>query len=229
MNNRETKEHETYLRVRECGTAHASQIPADSYAAELFARLGQSLAKLETHATTQSSSKRAVAESGASKNASRSKLRAKCDAVRRTAKSMDRTMPGVAEKFRIPVRLKDQDLLALARGFAADSAPLKAEFIKRGLPADFREDLLAAAVEFEQAVSRKMQSKESRISSTATVKGFFKECRENVRELDPIMRNLFADDAAVLAAWESASHMERAPRRMKSKGGVTPPDNPPEK
>jgi len=229
MNKRETKEYETCLRVRECGIAHASQIPADSYAAELFARLGQSLAQLETHATAQSSSKRAVAESNMSKNASRLKLRSKLDAMHRTAKSMYRTMPGVAEKFRIPVNLKDQDLLALARGFAADSAPLKAEFIKRGLAPDFREDLLAAAAEFERAVSRKMQSKESRVSSTATVKGFFKECRENVQELDPVMRNLFADDAAVLAAWESAVRVERTPRRAKSNGNGTPKDNPPEK
>jgi hypothetical protein len=36
------------------------------------------------------------------------------------------------------------------------------------------------------------------------------------RELDPVIRNIFADDTAAPDAWESASHTERASRRAKS-------------
>ena len=229
MNNRDNREHEMFLRVQSCGAAHASSIPADSYAAELFARLGTSLAKLEAHATAQSSSARAVAESGTSKAAARGALRAKLEAISRTAKPMNRTTPGVADKFRIPARLKDQDLLTLARGFATDAAPLKAEFVKRGLPTDFLEALSAATTDFEQAVSRKIQSTESRVVSTATVKSVLKDCKETVRELDPVMHNIFANDPAALAAWESASRVERAARRAKSNGNVAAPVTSPEK
>jgi cytochrome c553 len=38
---------------------------------------------------------------------------------------------------------------------------------------------------------------------------------ETLRELDPIMRNLFEDDPAALAAWLTARRIERAPRRKK--------------
>lgn len=229
MNNRDTREHEMFLRVRECGAAHASIIPAGSYAAELFARLGQSLAKLETHTTAQSSSARAVAESGTSKAQARERLHAKLEAVSRTTKPMNKILPGVAEKFRIPARLKDQDLLILARGFAADAAPLKAEFVKRGLPPDFIEDLLAATAEFEQEVGRMIQNTESRVSSAVTIKNVLKECKEVVRELDPVMHNMFAADGAILAAWESASRVERAARRAKSNGKGASVDTPPTK
>jgi hypothetical protein len=40
--------------------------------------------------------------------------------------------------------------------------------------------------------------------------------------LDVIMRNLFADDPATLAAWENASRIERAPRTRK-KAQIAPP------
>jgi hypothetical protein len=206
------------LRVQECGAALAAMIPVNSYASELFARLREKSAQLETQATAHSSNRRSVVESGTSKKAARAKLRAKLEAISRTARPMEKAMPGVADKFRAPARLRDQDLLTFARGVAVDAASLKNEFVKRGLSAGFIEDLSAAAADFEQSVSRQIQSTESRVTSTASVKRLLRECADIVRELDPVMRNLFADDPAVLAAWESANHVERASRRAKSNG-----------
>src|SRR5437588_6653014 len=183
MEKQATRQHEMYLCVQECVTALSAQIPIDSYAVELLARLREKLAQLDAQAVAQSSSKRSVAESGMSKDDARRRLRAKVEAISRTARPLGKTLPGFAEKFRIPARLKDQDLLILARGFAEDAAPLKTEFVKRGLSVTFIEDLSAAASDFEQAVSRQIQSTESRVSSTATVKGHLRECLDIVREL----------------------------------------------
>jgi hypothetical protein len=216
MNNRETRLYETFLRTQEFGTAQTASIAGNAFAVEQFARLRQTLAQLDAQATAQSSSKRSVVESGTSKKAAREKLRAKLNAITRTAKPLEKTTPGIAGKFRAPARLKDQDLLAFARGVAIDAAPLKDEFIKRGLRADFIEDLSAASAEFEHAISRRIQNTESRVASTATVKTRLRECLDILRELDPVIRNIFADDPAALAAWESASHTERASRRAKS-------------
>jgi hypothetical protein len=41
------------------------------------------------------------------------------------------------------------------------------------------------------------------------------------RELDPIVRNKYRNNPAKLAVWESASRVERAPRK-KEKPPVTP-------
>jgi hypothetical protein len=218
MNNQDTRTYEMILRVQECGAALAAMIPVNSYASELFARLREKSAQLETQATAHSSNRRSVVESGTSKKAARAKLCALLGAISRTAKPMEKTTPGIAGKFRVPARLKDQDLLSFARSVAVDVVPYKAEFVKRGLPASFVEDLSAASADFEQSVSRQIQSTESRVTSTANVKGFLRECVDIARELDPVMRNLFADDPATLAAWASASHVERAARRTKSNG-----------
>jgi hypothetical protein len=50
---------------------------------------------------------------------------------------------------------------------------------------------------------------------------------EAVHELDAIVRNVYADNAAELAAWESASHVERAPRRADDDEEEEPPAPPP--
>jgi predicted nucleic acid-binding protein len=221
MNNRNTKIYEMCLRVQEYHTVLAAKIPDDSYAAELFTRLGQLLMQLETHATAQSSNTRAVSESVTSKEAARTALRAKLEAVSRTARPLEKTMPGIADKFRIPVRLKDQDLLSFARSVILDAASIKAELVKRGLAATILEDIAAAATAFEQSVGRRIQNKESRVASTANVNKLLQDCMHIVREIDAIIRNLCADDVAAIAAWQSASRVERHSRRTKSDGNRT--------
>ena len=215
MNDNEIRNYEMFLRVQEFGTAQTANA-VNAYAGELFARLGQTIAQLETHSAVQSSNARTLKETGAAKEAARTKLRERLEAIGRTAKPLEATMPGVAGKFRVPARLKDQELLSLARAVSNDAVPIKAEFIKRGLPATLVEDLAGAVEELEQAVGQKIQKREARISSTATVKGLVGEGARVVRELDPIMLNVFGSDPAALAAWESASRIERAPRRRKA-------------
>jgi hypothetical protein len=204
------------LSVQEFHTGFETKISDNPYASELFTRLRQWLAQLDAHATAHSRNTRAFSESVTNKQAAQAALRVVLESVNRTIKPLEKTMPGIVDKFRIPARLKDQDLLIFARAVAVDAAPIKAELIKRGLSATIIEDITAAAAAFEQAVGRRIQSKESRIASGATVKKILKECMSIVRELDPIVRNIFADDVAALAAWESASRVERAARRTKS-------------
>jgi hypothetical protein len=228
MNGNEIRNYEMFLRVQEFGAAQDAKLATNAYARELFARLSQTIAQIETHSAVQSSNVRTLKESGATKEAARTKLRARLEAVGRTAKPLEATMPGVAGKFRVPARLKDQELLSLARAVSNDAAPLKAEFVKRGLPATFIEDLAGAVEELEQAVGQKIQNREARVSSTATVKGLVGEGASVVRELDPIMLNVFAADAAALAAWESASRVERTTRRRKPVAASPTPPAPPQ-
>lgn len=216
MNSIETHTYEMFLRVQEFGVNQQAKVSANAYAGELFTNLRQIITQLDTQTAAQSTGARAVKESVAGKGAARAKLRAKLEAISRTARPMATTTPGVADKFRIPTRLKDQQLLSLARAFAVDAPPFKPELVKRGLPASFIEDLVEAIEQFEQMVNRKIQSRETRVTSTAAVKELMKAGRGVVRELDPIMHNILADDAAALTAWEGASRIERAARRVKA-------------
>jgi hypothetical protein len=61
------------------------------------------------------------------------------------------------------------------------------------------------------------------IAATAETAAFIREGMIAKRVLDGIVRNRYADDPGKLAAWLSASHVEKAP---KSPPPATPPSTP---
>jgi hypothetical protein len=112
--------------------------------------------------------------------------------------------------------------VAAARMYATDALPLKAEFIKRGLPDSFLDDLNDDIEAFEEALTQRTQGRETHVNAMATIDDLI-ECGMNlVRQLDPIMRNLFEDEPGKFAAWLSASHVERAPRRRAKQQPTSP-------
>lgn len=217
MDTLDTKRQEMFIRVREYGTQFAAAFPAGSYGAELFGQLGEVVEGLRLHALDQSKGRSSVRESTASKSSGRDELTLRMDAVSRTARVIAFTMPGLESKFRMPRGIGDQALLTLARAFAADAEPLKAEFIKRGLPTDFIQDLNDAADAFDAAINQKAQHRGKQVAATAAIDEMIGRGVRTVRELDALVRNTSADDASALAAWESASHVERPTRRGRAK------------
>jgi hypothetical protein len=214
MKDTERRRLEMFIRVREFGTAHIAQFPPPSFAGEQFTILNNAINSLETHTSAQSSGRGTARESVSSKAAARDELMRDLEAISRTARAMAQTTPGLNDKFRIPHNRSDQEVLAAARAAASDALPLKAEFIRRGMPSDFLEDLQADIDEMEQAVMRKAQGTESHVTATAAIDREVERGMSAVRELDPVVRNSFASDPATLAAWFSASHVERSPKRQ---------------
>ncbi|HWT00793.1 MAG TPA: hypothetical protein VN256_11145 [Pyrinomonadaceae bacterium] len=212
MKDTERRRLEMFIRVREFGVAHAAQFPASSFAGEQFAALNVAVSALETHASAQSSGRGGARAGAAGKAAARDELMRDLEAISRTARAMALTTPGLEDKFRIPHNKSNQEVLAAARAVAADALPLKAEFIRRGMPADFLEDLAADITVMEQAISQKARGTESHIAATAAIDAEIERGMTAVRQLDPVVRNTFTSDPATLAAWFSASHVERAPR-----------------
>lgn len=213
MKDTERRRLEMFIRVREFGSAHATAFPAGSFAAEQLTTLDSSIGALETQVSTQSSGRSTVRESTSSKAAAREELMEDIEAISRTARAMSRTMPGLESRFRIPHNQSDQVLLSTARATAADALPLKAEFIRRGMPANFLEDLQADITVMEEAITLQAHGQGSHVAATAAIDREIERGMDAVHQLDPVVRNLFAADPSTLAAWSSASHVERSPRR----------------
>jgi hypothetical protein len=228
MKDTERRRLEMFIRVREFGTARAAQFPPASFAGEQLAVLNTAINALETHASAQSSGRSGARAGTAGKAAARDELMRDLEAISRTARAMALSTPGLNDKFRIPHNKSNQDVLATARAAAADALPLKAEFIRRGMPADFLEDLEADIALMEQAMSRKAQGVGSHVAATAAIDEEVERGMEAVRQLDPVMRNTFASDPATMAAWFSASHVERTPRSstIPATPGTTTPTTP---
>lgn len=208
-----TRRLDTFIRVRQFGSSHTAAFPAGSRGREVLDDLNEAITELEDHAAAQSSGKRAAKESTNLKAAALAALREDLETIRRTARAMALTMPGFDDKFRLPDNAGEQEWLATARAIAADAEPFKTEFIRRGLPANFLEDLNASIETFEQSINDTAQKKGARVAATAKLDEATGRGINDLRELDAIVRNVFRNDPAVLAEWTSASHTERASRR----------------
>jgi hypothetical protein len=222
MDDIERRKYEMFLRVREFGARRAADFPDGSLGRQLLARLDTAIEELDMHTAAQTSGRGAAQEGTASKAAARDELRRDLEAISRTARAMALSTPGLENKFRAPRSVSDQALLATARAFAADALPLKIEFVRRGLPEDFLEDLSADIEAFEQAIAQTIQKREAQVSATAAIDGSIERGTNAVRELDAVARNKFDADPSALAAWLSASHTQRASRRAPAEANAPP-------
>ena len=102
---------------------------------------------------------------------------------------------------------------ALAIKTAVTPAAVKAAFVERGMAADFDTELEDLSESLQEATARKGLGRSTRVGGTV---GLLAESRRGlgiVRELDAIMDVILADNAALLAEWQSVSHVQRPPQR----------------
>lgn len=221
MTDNDTRRYEMFLRVRQLGTNEAASLAANSFVLDLFNKVGQVITEIDALASSQASGLTTARQSTRSKGVARDEVERDLNAIGRAARSLAHSVPGTEQKFRFSRDLKDQAMLTAARMIASEAIPLSAEFIKRGLPANFLDDLNDDIAEFEEALTRRTQGTEMHVNATAAIDDLIERGVSTVRELDPIMRNIFDDKPGKLAAWLSASRVERAPRR-----NMQPPPSP---
>ena len=86
------------------------------------------------------------------------------------------------------------------------------EFIRRGLAASFVDDLRGRIMLLDQTVDEQAQKSAARIAANAAAADTARDARVAARELDSVVRNIYAADNVALTERESASHIERASR-----------------
>lgn len=221
MNDTQRRTYEMLARVRDFGAANAATFPGGSKGKELFDELGAVLAELDGHAEAKVSTQGVAAGGSTTRKDARERLRDQLEAIARTARAMSFETPELAARFRLPRGNNDQSLVGAARSFHTTASPLKAEFIRHELPADFLEELARAVADFESAVTEQNTGRVARSAAVAALEDATARGSALARQLDALVRNKFRDDAARLAAWDAASRTERAPRK-------TPRPAPPE-
>lgn len=213
MNDTQRRTYEMLARVRDFGAANAAAFPAGSKGKELFDGLGVVLAELDGHAEAQVSTWGAAAGGSTSRKDARDRLRDQLEAIARTARAMSFETPELAARFRLPRGNNDQSLLGTARSFHTSASPLKAEFVRHELPADFLEELARAIDDFESAVAEQNTGRNARRAATAAVEDATARGSALAQRLDAVVRNKLRADAARLAAWDAASRTKRAPHK----------------
>ena len=187
----------------------------------MFAEVTAVVAELTRFATIQLASAGESRVGSATKARLRDTLREDLRAISRTVPVISVDGPQLSKKFRLP-QAGDERLLTAARSFAEEAEPLAAEFTKHEMPADFIAKLKRDIDAFEAAVTEQNQSVATRVKATATLTALLARGAKAMQHLDPIMRNKYAEDKPTLAAWESASHVER--HNARPKDDTTPGD-----
>ena len=213
--------------VRLHGLPRAAAFPPNSRGGELYASVNTGIGNIERVSGEQAEHARNFREATKRKDVAEDSLEELMVSMNRTARSMSRTMPGVEEKFRLPPNRDGAMWLAAARAFAAEAVPLADEFVRRNMAPDFIDDLKARILAVNQADDEQEKAESARVKATADLAAVIQQGLADVRELDAIVRNTFAGNEAELAAWESASHVERAPRRADDEEEEPPAQPPP--
>ena len=221
MKDDERRKRARLRRVREFGVEHAASFPQGSAGGEQFAVVAEVVEELDRHAAAQASGTGAARQGSALRAAARATLCAHLRAISRTARALAVDAPEVATMFRLGRIDVDKVLLSTAHAFLTLAEPLKADFIRHELPADFLAALQAAIESFERAVVSQNMALSAHVGARAAINVTLARGLKAVQRLDAVVRNKFHDDPATVAAWTSARHVERAPRRKET---APPPD-----
>ncbi len=231
MDDRDRRRNDRLIRVQTFGRENAADFAPDSRALIHFASIDQLLQKLDAAKADQKPAR-------VTKETLLDALMLDFKNVARTARAIALKENGFDSPYRIPIpanqsellthgdnllsRLQDQPVDSPATQTAKTA--LRAKFISYELPADFVEDLTADLQAIRDTNQHNQSEVQSGVGSTEAIGTLLASAAREVQELDAILKNKYTRNAPKLAAWQSASRVERAPQR--SRTPITPPSPP---
>lgn len=218
MNDQERNYYNAFVRVRDFGVENDNVIKDFPTAVTNFTAIGTGIDAIEASGEVQSSG--AISQGVVSKAFVLDDLREIMRRINRTARAIAVDDPSVAALFRMPQGSNEQQMLAAARAFASNALPIQQQFVDYGMNANFITDLQTSIESYEQAITQKNVALDEGIGATANIGVTVKNTLNALRRLRGIIPNIFVNDVAKLAAWKSASHVERMPKK---KAPETPP------
>jgi uncharacterized small protein (DUF1192 family) len=183
--------------------------------------------RLDSYLAAQVASRSAARQGAIGKTAALSKLLRGFEAISRTARPIEADDPNLLQRFRVPHGQSVQGVPAAAASVAAAARQLQAEFVLRGLPDSFVEEFEADIAALRDAVTRSIENRRAQVTATAAIQELCGRGMRVLRDLDPYVRNTFSSVPETLAAWLSASRIERrSPRTRPAEQPPAPPTSP---
>jgi hypothetical protein len=219
MNDTQRRCYERGSRVDAFMTSNAADFPAGSKGGAAAASLKTELARVAELDVAKVTAAGTRQKSSTGRRDLRESLRVQLAAVRDTADVISLDHPEVKGLFpRTRPDNSDQTLIAVARSYAETAAPLKARFVEYEMASDFIERLRTDADGLEEQIGRQTEGTGARVNTNASIEDALGRVDELVERLEVVVRNKYRGDAAKLTAWESAGHLERAPRAKRNGG-----------
>ncbi|MFL6373819.1 MAG: hypothetical protein ACJ73D_04045 [Pyrinomonadaceae bacterium] len=217
---RERNVKDTFDAVLAFNGEHSAEYAAIAEAATQANRIQAAAAAMETYMATQTSGDAAFAVE--LKSILKASARRRMLAFSRTAKALGKTNPGFEELFDMPKSDTYADVLAKGRELVGKATTHHVLFATVGIPASKATDLSDILDQLEGQINAKTVATGATVAATAGIDAQMEDGMQALDLFDAIMRNFYEDDPATLAAWKSASHIKRAPKKS-----TTPPTPPP--
>ena len=210
MTDAERVRKEAFIRTSKYKLDNDVDFPAGSIQAIQIAAIDAELAILNTQAVDQAVGEGAAGSAFESKDTARENLRAEMAPIAALARVMEHSFDGISEIFRMPRNRSDQDTLTTARAWFIASAPYEPNFIAYGMPSHFRDNLNIAADNFENSFPATVTATDERVAATAELGASIRRGMIALRTVKAIMKVKYANNVGKLAAWLSATHIEKS-------------------
>src|SRR4051812_21988493 len=198
MENRQRRQYEMLLRVRDFGDTHRALFSPASAAPQTFTTLGAAIDEL-TAADVKKQAASASARAGRKDEARRAlaDVLTKVSLLARVLRAGGRAVP----PFALPNSKSDQVLLTTGRQFANEMPALDAEFTGHGLGSARIAEATAA---FEAAVRDRGMERADHVAARTRIQDLLASALRDVRRLDLMVSTDLQADTVSQAVWQQA-------------------------
>ena len=219
---------EMFLRLKDFARNHP-EIPAETIWPGCVTQINTVISDLDGHVAAEAVHDGAKLQDTELRSAAHDALRELMLATVRTARAIALDHPGFNARFRMPQNEGDEDLINAASGMAtaAGEPDTLALFVSHGMPADLADEFHEHIAALQTKITDQSGSLGERKSAGALIETSVEKGMKARRKMDAFARNFYRDNPAVLAEWDTASHIARGPRRRS--GAEEPPKNEPGK
>ncbi len=239
MNRRQINQAQSFLRVSEftekrlADFTHEPPTPVDAKFASARARLETAIKDLGGKQAIQAGDD--YAEETEIQRQLIDKLHDELADVREAAEAISKEIadPSLIKRFRMPRSNGLDAITGKARAFAKAirELSLNDELAAHGHPADTATQLETLANDLDGQEGEQGTALGERVGATASIPTVIRAGLAAIKTLDVIIGRIYKTDPATLAAWDTASHIQRTPRRKDEGEKVaeneppTPPDH----
>lgn len=222
MNIKIRRRRDTFIRMKAFSLEFPDDFPAGSPQEEQMQEISAVIDEINLNAGEQTSGVGAARFAYNAKANAREVLRERMDDVSTLADTLAYSIDGVDMLFKIPKKLPDADLLALADAFIERAATYKADFVRYGLKSTFINDLQTAKDAFEASLTAPESATESKVEATGNLDQAVRRGMIARTILKGIFKVKYKTESARMRAWETASHLDRDDKNDDDDDSKTP-------
>lgn len=213
MEDREQRKLDRAERQAAYMAANAGDYAADSPGARVAAQMAVDIAAVREFAAGQMGGGRERSQHISSKLDDLDELIELMRMLDRAGDALEDEFPGIENLFGLPRNRNESSLIAAAQAQYEASEQYEAALIEYDLPKTFRAAMLGLMNDINAANQAADASGTAGAGSTGGLKAAIERLSAGSKKLDSINFNKLRDNPAKLAAWTTATHLERNPQR----------------